>query len=126
MNLTATLTKRETQIAELIAWGLTKKEVATKLFISPRTVENTARSIYEKTGVTKANELSAWYFCSRFKISLDMSPLRRGVVAVGLLLLLIPREIIPNNDEMVRVRTRTVQVRAGRARGRRDGNSYEF
>lgn len=126
MNLTATLTKRESQIAELIAWGLTKKEVATKLFISPRTVENTARSIYEKTGVTKANELSAWYFCSRFKISLDMSPLRRGVVAVGLLLLLIPREIIPNNDEMVRVRTRTVQARAGRARGRRDGNSYEF
>lgn len=126
MNLTATLTKRESQIAELIAWGLTKKEVAEKLFISPRTVENTARSIYEKTGVTKANELSAWYFCSRFKISLDMSPLRRSVVAVGLLLLLIPREIIPNNDEMVRVRTRTVQVRAGRARGRRDGNSYEF
>ena len=126
MNLTATLTKRESQIAELIAWGLTKKEVAEKLFISPRTVENTARSIYEKTGVTKANELSAWYFCSRFKISLDMSPLRRGVVAVGLLLLLIPREIIPNNDEMVRVRTRTVQVRAGRARGRRDGNNYEF
>ena len=126
MNLTATLTKRESQIAELIAWGLTKKEVATKLFISPRTVENTARSIYEKTGVTKANELSAWYFCSRFKISLDMSPLRRSVVAVGLLLLLIPREIIPNNDEMVRVRTRTVQARAGRARGRRDGNSYEF
>lgn len=126
MNLTATLTKRETQIAELIAWGLTKKEVAEKLFISPRTVENTARSIYEKTGVTKANELSAWYFCSRFKISLDMSPLRRGVVAVGLLLLLIQREIIPNNDEMVRVRTRTVQVRAGRARGRRDGNSFEF
>lgn len=126
MNLTATLTKRETQIAELIAWGLPKKEVATKLFISPRTVENTARSIYEKTGVTKANELSAWYFCSRFKISLDMSPLRRSVVAVGLLLLLIPMEIIPNNDEMVRVRTRTVQVRAGRARGRRDGNSYEF
>lgn len=126
MNLTATLTKRESQIAELIAWGLPKKEVATKLFISPRTVENTARSIYEKTGVTKANELSAWYFCSRFKISLDMSPLRRSVVAVGLLLLLIPMEIIPNNDEMVRVRTRTVQVRAGRARGRRDGNSYEF
>ena len=126
MNLTATLTKRETQIAELIAWGLSKKEVAEKLFISPRTVENTARSIYEKTGVTKANELSAWYFCSMFKISLDMSPLRRGVVAVGLLLLLIPREIIPNNDKMVRVRTRTVQARAGRARGRRDGNSYEF
>ena len=126
MNLEVKLTKSESRIAELIAWGLSKKEVAATLFISPRTVENHARSIYEKTGVTKANELSAWYFCSRFKISLDMSPLRRSVVAVGLLLLLIPREIIPNNDEMVRVRIRTVQARAGRARGRRDGNSYEF
>ena len=59
MNQEAILTKRESEIAELIAWGATKKDVANRLFISERTVENTARSIYEKTGVTKSNELSA-------------------------------------------------------------------
>ena len=48
LNLRAELTRRETEIAELLAWGAAKKEVADQLQISPRTVENTARHIYEK------------------------------------------------------------------------------
>jgi len=85
MSATATLTKRENEIAEMIAWGATKKEVAMKLHISVRTVENTARSIYEKLGVTKSNELSAWWFCTVFKISSDLSPLRDKIAALALL-----------------------------------------
>lgn len=42
MRAEAGLTQRETQIAELLAWGAAKKEVADRLSISPRTVENTA------------------------------------------------------------------------------------
>lgn len=45
MRAEAGLTQRETQIAELLAWGAAKKEVADRLSISPRTVENTARNI---------------------------------------------------------------------------------
>lgn len=48
MRAEAGLTQRETQIAELLAWGAAKKEVADRLSISPRTVENTARNIYSK------------------------------------------------------------------------------
>lgn len=62
MNKDAKLTKRENQIAELIAWGSAKKEIADLLCISVNTVDNTARSIYEKIGVNKSNELSAWWF----------------------------------------------------------------
>ena len=58
-------TKRETQIAELIAWGASKKEVADKLFISEYTVDNHLRKVYEKANVNKANELSAWGVCRR-------------------------------------------------------------
>ena len=36
MNQEAILTKRESEIAELIAWGATKKDVANKLFIQDR------------------------------------------------------------------------------------------
>ena len=50
MRAEAGLTQRETQIAELLAWGAAKKEVADRLSISPRTVENTARNIYSKIG----------------------------------------------------------------------------
>lgn len=81
MKLNATLTKRERDITELLAWGASKKEVAFHLFISERTVENHTRNIYEKTGCNKVNELSAWWFCSRFHIPITLSPLTRKIVA---------------------------------------------
>ena len=81
----AILTKRETEIAELLAWGATKKDVANRLFVSERTVENHTRNIYEKTGVTKINELSAWWFCTTFNISFDLSPLKRSAIATFML-----------------------------------------
>ena len=48
MNILAKLTKRESEIAELFAWGASKKDVANRLFVSERTVENHARNIYWK------------------------------------------------------------------------------
>lgn len=53
MRLKAELTRREGEVAELLAWGASKKEVAERLFISARTVENTARNIYAKIGIQK-------------------------------------------------------------------------
>lgn len=94
MNTTVTLSKRESEIAELIAWGATKKEVANQLFRSPRTIEATVRNIYSKTGVTKANELSAWYFCTHFNISFELSPLKRSLVASIFLTLICTSEFL--------------------------------
>lgn len=73
MKDAATLSNRETQIAEMIAWGDSKKEIACKLFISERTVENHTRTIYKKVGVSKSNELSAWWFCTTYNISFNQS-----------------------------------------------------
>jgi DNA-binding NarL/FixJ family response regulator len=47
-NAETQLTKRETEIIEMIASGLVYKEVGDKLGISRRTVESHARSIYQK------------------------------------------------------------------------------
>lgn len=85
MNTKANLTHREQEIAELFAWGASKKDVATHLYISERTVENHARNIYQKIGCNKVNELSAWWFCHRFCIPLNLSPLARQTTAVLLL-----------------------------------------
>lgn len=54
MRLKVELSRRETEVAHLLAWGASKKEVADMLFISTRTVENTARNIYAKVGIQKA------------------------------------------------------------------------
>lgn len=87
MNLSARLSKRESQVTQLIAWGATKKDVANSLHRSIRTIENTCRNIFEKTGVTKVNELSAWFFCHEFNISIDLSPLKQQRAAITMLLL---------------------------------------
>lgn len=43
------LTKRETEVAEQVAQGLTSKEIAEKLFISERTVNKHLQTVYKKS-----------------------------------------------------------------------------
>ena len=98
MKLNAELTGRETQVAELLAWGVSKKEIANRLCIAERTVENHARSIYEKTGVQKATELSVWWFCKKCGVLADLDPLKRAFIAILLLITILPRELSGNGD----------------------------
>ncbi len=53
------LTRREREVAELAARGLTSREVAEKLFVSTRTVENHLQRAYDKLGVSGRNELAS-------------------------------------------------------------------
>lgn len=119
MNTDVKLTKREAEIAELLAWGASKCEIAARCFISERTVENHCRNIFEKVGVTKATELSAWWFCTSFHIPFSLSPLKRKLMAIILLALLIP-EIIGMEQQVqmsnASVRTTRVCSRARRSR----------
>ncbi len=46
------LTRREVEVLRLVAQGLTNKQVADQLFISPRTVNTHLTSIYGKIGVS--------------------------------------------------------------------------
>lgn len=52
------LTYRQTQIAELVAAGLTMAEVGERLGISRHTVKNTKTTIFHKLGVRNAVELA--------------------------------------------------------------------
>ena len=120
MNATAVLTRREREIVELIAWGECKKGVASRCHIAVRTVENHVRNIYEKTGVTKVNELSAWYFCTHYNIPLTMSPLIRRVMAVLLLAIFSTFINLESNNLYLRVR----RVEQLSARPRRSEELY--
>lgn len=119
MMKTVELTKREWQIAELFAWGATKKDVANRLYLSVRTVENHARSIFGKTGCTKINELSAWWFCTTFHISFDLSPLKRGILSVLMGVLLLPQMVLSVDRGDMFMRTRGARTCARVVRGGR-------
>lgn len=127
MNPEAVLTEREAQVTELLAWGAAKKEVAAKLQISTRTVEALTRRAYKKIEIQKAAELSACYFCKRFNISFDLSPLRRGIIGAFLLLIMIPEIATSDFDATARRTSSRQEVRTGRGRRREnEGETYEF
>lgn len=112
MNLNATLTPREQEITRLLALGATKKDVANQLRTSVRTVETQVRSIFVKAEVTKVNELTAWWFCKSFNITLDFSPLKRAVTAMALLLIMLASSVFSDSQDyrLSRARSRTCQT----------------
>jgi DNA-binding CsgD family transcriptional regulator/tetratricopeptide (TPR) repeat protein len=53
------LSGRELEIALLVAEGLSSRDVAERLYVSVRTVDNHLQRIYTKLGITKRSELSS-------------------------------------------------------------------
>jgi DNA-binding NarL/FixJ family response regulator len=54
------LSARQSEVAELVAKGLTSKEICGQLGIALGTVETHVRRIYRKTGVNSRTLLTAW------------------------------------------------------------------
>jgi DNA-binding CsgD family transcriptional regulator len=52
-----TLTPQERQVAQLVQKGMSNKDVAAQLFVSPRTVDFHLRNVFAKTGVSARGEL---------------------------------------------------------------------
>jgi two-component system, NarL family, response regulator DevR len=56
----ALLTKREREVLALVSEGLTDKEIAARLYLSPRTVQNQLARVREKTGRGRRSDLARW------------------------------------------------------------------
>ena len=54
------LGKRETEVARLVAGGLSNKQIGMRLFISERTVDGHIRSILNKLGFNSRAQIAAW------------------------------------------------------------------
>ncbi|MGV9823848.1 protein kinase domain-containing protein [Nocardia xishanensis] len=59
-HATASLTKREREVADLIAEGLTNRAIASRLVISQRTAQGHVEHILAKLGFTSRAQIAAW------------------------------------------------------------------
>jgi non-specific serine/threonine protein kinase len=57
---TADLTKREREVADLVAEGLTNKQIAARLVISPRTAQGHVEHLLAKLGFASRTQIAAW------------------------------------------------------------------
>jgi non-specific serine/threonine protein kinase len=55
------LSRREMEVAALVAEGVTNAQVAARLFISDRTVESHLASIFNKLGVDSRLQVARWF-----------------------------------------------------------------
>lgn len=66
------LTAREHQILDLIADGLTNRQISSNLFISESTVENHIHHIFVKLGISNRAQAVAHAFQLRIRIPVDV------------------------------------------------------
>ena len=57
---TRALTRREREVADLVAKGLTNRELAERLVIAERTAENHVQHILIKLGLSNRSQLAVW------------------------------------------------------------------
>lgn len=82
-NVKASFSARESEIADLLARGLSEKEIAEKLFISPATVNNHTRNIREKFGLTKNSEIILLYIAHRNKKPFNLRQIKElGITTI--------------------------------------------
>ncbi|WP_346236708.1 helix-turn-helix transcriptional regulator [Niabella insulamsoli] len=123
MNLKAELTKRETEVAELLAFGAAKKQVAGKLGISVHTVGQTARNIYDKIEVQSIGALSSWWHIVKGR-SIAAQPF---LSALLLLVLICVNEYSDDESKMIRTsRAKSTRVSKTRKRHEYDDDTIDF
>lgn len=86
-SVNASFSAREREIADLLARGLSEKEIAEKLFISPATVNNHTRNIREKFGLNKNSEIVLLYIAERNGKKFCLKNIRE--FGIGIILVLI-------------------------------------
>jgi DNA-binding CsgD family transcriptional regulator len=68
------LTPREREVVSLATRGLSNGEIAARMWVTPYTVQDHLKSIYEKTGAHSRNDLIARLFYEHFQPRLDGEP----------------------------------------------------
>lgn len=116
LNIDASLTARQEEVAYMVGFGLSRKEVAAKLGVSYKTVDNEVQQVYARIGASKVTELTIFCFCRKFKI-----PISSLMVVVFLVCTLTVSDL-----KYCRARNGRVRTELLRNSGRRVRDDYVF
>jgi DNA-binding NarL/FixJ family response regulator len=71
------LTGRQREVAELLAHGLSNRDIARRLAVTQRTAESHVSAILEATGFTTRTQVSAWVTAGGlYRVPINGSPAR--------------------------------------------------
>lgn len=119
------LSKREMQVAELLAWGLSDKQIAEELYISFDTTRTHRRNIYQKLSINNVADLTRWYFESTGNYNFGLRPKIRITITILFLILTLIMEF--ENLNAIRVRTSRVQTtRVSRVRKGKRKETFQY
>jgi DNA-binding CsgD family transcriptional regulator len=121
------LSPMELYICRLLAWGMTKKEIAKQLCLSFHTINAHPRNIYEKLNVHKETDLTRWYIFKEYGIA--DNPFKKVITVVMLFLCIVALVEHNNPVRVLRARSaptaRTVRF-SKPLRSRRSKNDYQY
>lgn len=79
------ITAREQQVAELISWGQTEKDIARNLYLSVDTVKTHKKNLMRKIQARNIADVTRWFFSTVTKVSLTKSQFVRQTISIFLL-----------------------------------------
>lgn len=123
-SIAMNISPREYQIAELIAWGASDKEVALELNITPLTAKTHRRNIEHKINASNTADLTRWFFQTKHRVSFGLSPRTIKHIAMAMFFLVTLCEVakIPVMRIRLKAQNELSQARI-KVRSRRNENT---
>lgn len=122
------LTPRQHEIAELLAWGASAKEIALILTLSTDTVLRHIKNIKKRLNLSKTTEISAYIFCTDYEVSVEYDRLGniKKVMSMLVFLILVGFAEFQQIDCFRGSTMRVAKTRITTRRVRRDGHEYNL
>jgi len=121
------VTHREWEVAELITFGLTEKEITNYLNISFHTVKIHKRNLFNKTGCRNIADVTRWYIQETSGIKLEPREAIKKLVSLFMLILVVLAEFSSTEFIRVRTRARTTSFKVAKPRSRsRSKETYQL
>lgn len=106
--MTHRVTHREMEVAQLISFGLTEKEISEVLEFSHHTLKAHKRNLFNKTGCRNIADVTRWYIQHTSGIHMDPPEAIKKLVSAFLLILIAVAEF--SDSEFIRQRSRTRRI----------------